>query len=168
MQDYFLGTVIFTLPEQTISELQGNTKELEGAFETVGSLPEPHITLYQAKFPVVQKNAVVEELAQICSQCAAPRFEYVGPNIKNNYIGLAFRRTESLMVLHETIVKTLNPIRSGAIKSVYIERRSEFSPLEQEMIDTRGYPYVFDNYIPHIALVLLANGDDIDRAVSHI
>lgn len=168
MQDYFLGTVIITLPEQILSELQENMNKLEHEFETAWSLPEPHITLYQAKFPISQKDAVIDQLTQICSQFAAPELKCVWPNIKNNYVGIAFQRSDSLMLLHEKVVKTLNPIRNGTIKSVYIERRSEFSQLEQEMIDTRGYPYVFDNYMPHSALVLLAKTDDIDRAISRI
>ncbi len=160
MQEYFLGTIVFGLPKQMVSVVGSLSKDLESHFETQEQLVEPHITIYQAKFPIQSKESVIQALHKICSQHVPLMFKYLKPNIKNKFVGIALKKTKLINKLHEDVVQTLNPLRQGALKSVYVERRNEFSVSEQNMIDKRGYPYVFDEYIPHITLCLLANIDD--------
>jgi hypothetical protein len=128
----------------------------------------PHATIYHVKFPLENKDKVTSVVESIVKQTSPVHFDPIGINEKFNFVGIGFEKTDVIKDIHEKIVTELNPLREGVIGKKYIEKFTTYSEKERVYINTYGYPYVFDEYRPHVTVAYLEHGADMEEVKSMI
>ncbi len=157
MSNSCLITITFQVPTETKGELLIIRNKLSATFSVKSDLPDPHITVYQCKIPAEYLQQVIMKVEELAKQYTSFKFNPAGLNIKNEYVGVGYQKTPEIEDFHKQVIEILNGFRNGLVRSTYIEKRGSYSPQEQNYIDQYGYPYVFECYKPHIALVALVD-----------
>lgn len=163
VMDKILMTIVFLVPEPFKSEVIVLNKELAkestsrfvSEFETF----TPHITIYQAEFPIKNEVAVLDRIKSISSKHEPLFFVSDKPSIKHRFVAMGYKKSPEIENFHEHIVKELNPLREGNIKSAYVELPNNLTAEEQEKVNEFGYPYVMNLYSPHMTIISLENSE---------
>lgn len=155
-----LITITLSIPESTIKQLEDSKSVLSEKYKTTDRLPEPHVTLYQCKVPEELLETALIKIENIVKKYRPLVLTSEGLNVKNEYIGISYIKSNDIENVHSEIVYALNKMRGKLLRNTYIEKYSNYSPSEQNNIDTYGYPYVFSDFKPHIALIKLNNKND--------
>ncbi len=156
----FLWTVVLSFDinaNQLFDKIQNDRNKIDGFVESTISY---HITIYQAKFATQDKDYIIWELQSIKKDHLPFDMQISGLNKKWNYIGLRFNKSQNIYNLQDGVIKLLNTYRDGRIKSTYINNVEWFSDAEKYMIELYGYPYVYDEFVPHVTLWTMDNVDE--------
>lgn len=160
--------VAFKVPEEIKQQLEKINREISKQLPvrvtTDYGVFDPHITIYHVKFPKINKEEVLRIVESIAEKTRPVLFQPRDVNVKFTFVGVGFDITESIKELHKNIVTKLNPLREGIIKKTYIQKADNYTSTEKAYIDEYGYPYVFDEYKPHITLVNLEDEKDVEKA----
>ncbi|MFZ2957457.1 MAG: DUF1045 domain-containing protein [Candidatus Ozemobacteraceae bacterium] len=54
--------------------------------------------------------------------------------------------------LHKAVVEVLDPLRNGAVRPKFLDLIDQYKPHEQENIRRYGFPWVLEDFSPHITL----------------
>lgn len=128
----------------------------------------PHLTLYLARFPASEFNALRAVLARRkLPQC---RLSIIGPyteRLANGsvFVGARIRRTPTLMALHRIIVTTANRLRHGMLRTKDLTRLKQgyFSAHGSSIIRRYGYLRVLSNFVPHVTIGTVPSTRDLNR-----
>ncbi|HNW34100.1 MAG TPA: 2'-5' RNA ligase family protein [Candidatus Ozemobacteraceae bacterium] len=113
----------------------------------------PHVTLYMGLFPEQEIASVKGELAKIAAGTSPFQISLHG--IKTGRDGYLFWNADvgtALRRLHEVIVTAINPLRRGAIRDKYLSGSNGFSEDERRNIREYGFPWVFQQFRPHLTI----------------
>jgi len=113
----------------------------------------PHITLYMGLFPERETASVKCELAKIAA--ATPPFQVSLRCIESAREGYLFWNADietALRRLHEMVVTALSPLRRGMIRDKYLAGLNDFSEDERRNIREHGFPWVFQQFRPHLTI----------------
>lgn len=111
----------------------------------------PHLSLYSARYPVKNKNAVQSILQHITKEQKTFFIELSSFSVFSNYLFYNALTNAALQQLHECIVEKLNPLREGLISDT-TRALTGLSPEQKEMILAYGYVSVKKLYMPHISI----------------
>ncbi len=159
--EQYLITITFGIPDTIKDKIKKLAAAITKDLNTAVDMPEPHITIYQCKINQADLDQVITYLKDLGKLFKEVIFENSHISIKNQYVGIAYKQSDAITFIHEKIVKGINEFRGNFIRSTYIENKNKYSEEEQTYINTYGYPYVLDNYIPHLTLFAFENKEDI-------
>ena len=164
---------IVLLPdEKTKRQVIEWSKSIAEQFDTYfvldGQTLLPHITLYQARYPI-KNQPKIEEKIKIVAESSTP-FTVSMTGFSGHWVFL-FADVEvsnELRGLHDRIVDELNPLREGEIAST-VKGLTGLTKEQEEAVEKFGYIYAKDTFtVPHITITRLKNPDQIEQAIKSI
>ena len=164
---------IVLLPdEKTKRQVIEWSKSIAEQFDTYfvldGQTLLPHITLYQARYPI-KNQPKIEEKIKIVAESSTP-FTVSMTGFSGHW-GFLFADVEvsnELRGLHDRIVDELNPLREGEIAST-VKGLTGLTKEQEEAVEKFGYIYAKDTFtVPHITITRLKNPDQIEQAIKSI
>ena len=121
---------------------------------------EPHLTLYMGLFPDLAKVVAVVE--QLNAEFAAFRASFDRFRLSpDGYIFWEPQTSAQLQALHEKAVEMLNPLRNGLVREKFNENFDSYNSFEQMNIKNFGFPWVMQQFNPHLTLGRIAA--DVDQ-----
>jgi 2'-5' RNA ligase len=126
--------------------------------------PYPHISLYQAEFPVENLEMIKSRLHNIAK--SQKHFSIKPPpepykKEDKDFIEVSYEKSGELYQLQREILESLNPLRNGLLRTRDKERYNQLSREQRENLDNWGYRSVGNEFRPHLTLTRLKNPDSI-------
>ncbi|MEK7079041.1 MAG: 2'-5' RNA ligase family protein [Patescibacteria group bacterium] len=125
----------------------------------------PHITLYQAQFPLSRVRKMRSEVQDIVNK--TKKFEVPLTSISIAYDTFVFwncQKTNDIQSLHERIVRALNPLRDGLIRPDLLKMKN-LSEEDKHDIHVFGALLIRPRYQPHMTITRLVNATDDKKAL---
>ncbi len=116
----------------------------------------PHITLYMTEFPLKNIPRIEKKLSSVI--CKFRQFKLTSGDYqqsKNGYIDVSLKRSKEVADLQKAVVKALNPLRQGLIRSADIRRLRTSEKWQQKNIKLYGYGSIASHFRPHITFARL-------------
>ncbi|MBD3363030.1 hypothetical protein GF362_04895 [Candidatus Dojkabacteria bacterium] len=117
-----------------------------------------HLTLYSPAFPKSNLKKILLEIEQLSSYFNDINSSFTSIDSHKGYIEIKVDLSPELFNVHKQIIKKINPLRNGYIRTKY----SSMSPYFKEMNDEQianikryGMPNIMNLYRPHITLIRL-------------
>lgn len=158
---------IAILPDtQTRDEVIGLSKRLSESIPTHFTLNVndllPHITVYQAAYPIKSVEKVKRTVSGIAKNTAPFKVIMDGVSISHHtFLFFNCIKSDKIMMLHNKIVGKANALREGQIiENLPIET-------EEDRFDATNYGALLigQRYSPHITLTRIKNPEDKDMAL---
>lgn len=121
-----------------------------------GKTHYPHVTMYMAEYPLKNIPEVIARLAKIFSSVRSfpmKSLEYHQGAI--GYVDVSFGRSPEISRLQKLIVRTLNPLREGLLRSADQKKLRMLPAAQRKSIRRYGYRSVGKEYRPHLTLTRL-------------
>ncbi len=113
----------------------------------------PHLTLYMGLFPAVAVGRVEAATAGVARVFPPVCLSLEGlTTARDGYLFLEVARTPALAALHAAVVRALDPLREGLIRSKFLDALATYSAVEQANIRRYGFPWVLDDWRPHVTV----------------
>lgn len=144
-----------------------NTKFIVGQQQTV-----PHISLYQATYPVGVRTAIIATVDIALKNLKPFGMTLAGLSHFQEFVFWDAVKTPELTKLHTSIVEALNPLRSGELSDSEKDALASEALAEEykENIRTYGYLLAYEQFQPHVTLTVAQNVEDaqtiIDKTVA--
>jgi hypothetical protein len=126
--------------------------------------PFPHISLYQAQFPMGNLPEIKLRLNNYAKLVKAFTVKPVPELYEKedvNYIEVSYEKSIELSKLQFGVIELLNSLRDGLLRARDKERYYQVSPIQRENLDKWGYRSVGDAFRPHLSLTSLKNPDSV-------
>lgn len=123
----------------------------------------PHLSLYSARYPFKNKQAVENAVKQIAMETGKFEIKLEGFSCFSGYFFYDAKKNKELVALHERIVDTLNSLREGLISDNQRQLKG-LSHDHERAIQEYGYLSVKKLYMPHISLTHLVYPLKFDQA----
>lgn len=131
----------------------------------------PHLTLhymYLSEENLKKASQLVENLTSKYHQIQIK----IGKveSYPNGIVTLTCTLNKELKAIHEEVVTTLETIREGSIDPDLLKNLDKKSESYKTNLKKYGYPYVLDNFKPHIALARInkISKDDLDKITKEL
>lgn len=125
---------------------------------------EPHITMYMGLFPEKNFELIFRELSFVLSDY--PQFKVKMSEFRLTSDGYLFWDVEKslrIIELHKEIINSLNSLREGLLREKYKTSLNDFSQAEQANINKFGFPFVLEEFKPHLTLGKISGVSDINN-----
>lgn len=165
---------IVILPDTKVAHIAiGKSKKLGKEFEIEFVLDttkyRPHITLYQAHFPLHNMDLLKDRLSEIAANTKPFAVNLNSFEILyRTFVFWNCVKTKVMQKLHEKIVSELNPLRKGLIKPDLIGEMENFAGEDRDEIKTYGSLLIGPRYHPHITITRLVNPEDGKQAIESL
>jgi 2'-5' RNA ligase len=156
------------LPDKDLSsKLISWSKTLASNFETDYILNTinhfPHLSLYSARYPIKNKQAIEDAINKICHDLHPFSVTLKSLSLFSGFLFYDLEKDKKLIELHEKIVDELNPLREGLISDNQ-KQLVGLSSEQKNAIKKYGYVSVKNLYMPHISLTHLKDSTDQNAA----
>lgn len=163
-----LNIVLFP-DEKTRQTVIGWSNDLSQKFDTYFVLDginfNPHITLYQARYPVKNQSEIFDKLRNLVDKTDS--FTVTMTRLSEHW-GFIFADVEvspQLRTIHDSVVDSLNELREGEIAST-VKELTDLTKEQKDAVDKYGYIYAKDTFtVPHITLTRLKDPKQADKAL---
>lgn len=118
----------------------------------------PHVTLYMTEFPAKNLGRIKQLLQRIASKTRPFSMRPDVQRLHRGYVDISFRRTREVVQLHSSVVRTLNPLREGLMRSKDRRRLKGLTLREQRSLRRYGYNRALSGFIPHLTFTKLRKG----------
>lgn len=155
-----LNVVLFP-DEKTRQAVIEWSNDLSQKFNTYFALDginfNPHITLYQARYPIKNQDEVIKRIGSFVDKANPFTVTMTGFSEHWGFIFADVDVSPELRVLHDEVVDSLNDLREGEIAST-VKGLSGLTKEQEEAVLKYGYIYAKDTFtVPHITLTRLKN-----------
>jgi 2'-5' RNA ligase len=120
--------------------------------------PYPHISLYQAEFPLVNLDKVKTKLTEYVKSkkifSISPIDQVYQPGGRG-YLEVQYPPVGKLLELHQEVIELLNPLREDLMREAEKARFDSLPEDQQENIKKWGYSFTGPYFRPHITLARL-------------
>lgn len=122
----------------------------------------PHITLYAAEYPSINSSNVFAAAEMLANKlkpllCSLSHVD-VG---YDSVIGIEFKKTDELQVVHESALMQLNPLREGHVRARYQTSSLFYKSLsaeQQNYASQYGSHLVMNSWHPHLTVSVVEKG----------
>ena len=169
------GTInlnVILLPPGEISQKAVKlSKKIAKEFNTFFVLNDnciPHISLYHAAYPVKSLPMIKQAITDIVNNLSVFPVELTTVFWqKEGWLDFQATKSESLVNLHDLVVKNLNHFREGRIMDSDKKDFDSYSAEEQENLKFYGYLHSKKLFRPHLTITRLKE-DNVSRATEKI
>lgn len=126
----------------------------------------PHITLYQAHFPLTNVESLKDKLLFLSSQIRP--FEIRLGSFTVQYETFVFWdcvKQDDLQRAHQSMVDLANPLREGLVLP-HLSTVTNLSPEDKQDIENFGSLLIGPRFYPHITITRLKNPEDALKVIS--
>ncbi len=159
---YLRLNVVFKPPKEIFDKAIFLSQEIgknnEVFFILDGIQFHPHMTIYSPEYPESNLNKILEIVEEIRKNTSPVNFQFKKVSGGQGFISVEFNHSSRISSLHKEIVKKLNALREGHIRSKYQEGSDYhmiFSSEQKENIKKYGYPDSMNLYFPHLTITRL-------------
>lgn len=125
----------------------------------------PHLSLYAARYPDRNQDAIEKIVDDLVAHCEAFNVTLSGFSVFSGYIFYDAVLHKKLKALHEAIVDALNPLREGQVSDNQ-RQQTGLTVEQQRAIEKYGYVSVKNLYMPHISITRMVHEKDANVAIS--
>src|SRR5256885_4100862 len=137
----------------TISNLSIDLGRRGGLFEVDGVERHPHMTLYMARFPNSEIDAVLDHMRHLAAAFPRVRVKHTGFFFTpGNYYEVSYGRTDDLLTLHQSILNRLYRLRYSPRDPVVEEYFAPYSAEQRANAVKWGYDLAGELFRPHITI----------------
>lgn len=163
-----LNVVLFP-DEKTRQTVIDWSNDLSQKFDTYFVLDwinfNPHITLYQARYPIKNQDEVIERIGSFVDKADPFTVTMTGFSEHWGFIFADIDVSTELRTLHDGVVDSLNALREGEIAST-VKGLSGLTKEQEEAVLKYGYIYAKDTFtVPHITITRLKDPKQKDAAL---
>jgi 2'-5' RNA ligase len=116
----------------------------------------PHVTVYMAEFPLKNVPEAIARLRGVLSRIRRFRMKSAGYHQgATGYVDVGFTRVQEITRLQRAVVRALNPLREGLMRSADLKKLPTLRSAERKNIRRYGYRSVGRNYRPHLTFTRL-------------
>jgi len=163
---------VVVLPSPEIKELTISWSKLLGnkfstAFVLDGTNYHPHLSLYQAVYPAINRIKIIQKLENIVQQTKPFVVTFKKLSELAGFIFYDAVKNLPLVTLHNTVLNQLNPLRENILnaeQNALLQNPSISKHLKVNM-ENYGYLLALDAYAPHVTLTRLKNTAESDLAL---
>lgn len=143
------------------------TKEFK-AFFVLNNNCVPHISLYHAAYPARNLSKIKDAITSIVNNISAFPVELTTVFWqKKGWLDFQATKSESLVNLHDLVVKNLNYLREGRIMDSDKKNFDSYPAEEQKSLKLYGYLHSKKLFRPHLTITKLKK-DNADQAADKI
>jgi hypothetical protein len=171
MQSQSTSLNVVIVPPSNISNQAIELSDIVSGWDTYFKLSEsgpfPHISLYQAEFPVANIDAIRSKLLAYASAKRSFDISPISEVYKledKDFFEVQYLPTDELYELHKDILELLNPLRQGLLRSRDKERFAKLSPDLQKNLEDWGYRLTGSAFRPHLTLARLRDPENVSNA----
>ncbi len=159
---------IVVLPDEKVKELAIDlSRKLRETYQTDfvldGGKNHPHITIYPARFPEKNVDAVSAYLKTIASRMAPFEVSFGKIFRHLGFIWWNAELTNEFVYLHRSVMYQLNPLREGLVLKGF--QTGKFALDETYNIQNYGYSLLGNLYQPHITISHLKSEQDARKII---
>ncbi|MEK6951382.1 MAG: 2'-5' RNA ligase family protein [Nanoarchaeota archaeon] len=166
-----LNVVLFP-DEKTRQTVIEWSNDLSQKFDTYFVLDginfNPHITLYQARYPVKNQEEIMKRIESFVKKTHPFTVTMKGFSHHWGFRGFIFADVEvapQLRTIHDSVVDSLNELREGEIAST-VKALTDLTKEQKDAVDKYGYIFAKDTFtLPHITLTRLKDPKQADKAL---
>lgn len=163
-----LNVVLFP-DEKTRQTVIGWSNDLSQKFHTYFVLDginfNPHITLYQARYPVKNQDKIFKRIAIYVKTSKPFTVTMTGFSEHWGFIFADVEVSPQLRTIHDGVVDSLNELREGEIAST-VKALTDLTKEQKDAVDKYGYIFAKDTFtLPHITLTRLKDPKQKDAAL---
>lgn len=124
-----------------------------------------HITIYDAEYPLDQRNKIFEIVDTFSQNQERARLIFSKFYSEWGWVGLDFDRTADLELVHRDALKLLNPLRSGHVSAKHLDdlKTDRYSEEQKKNIINYDYPLALSEYHPHLTLTRYRDSNSGDK-----
>ncbi len=154
------------IEQQVIEWSQRVSIHFKTKFVLDGHMYHPHITLYQAHYPMYNLEKVQKSLAKIAKKISPFEIEMQNFSVLSGFIFYDAIKSLKVSSLHLTLLDTLNPLREGILTDADKQILTDPRVPEQIKRNIQQYAYAFakESYIPHMSVARLVDYQEADEA----
>ena len=163
-----LNVVLFP-DEKTRQTVIKWSNDLSQKFDTYFILDginfNPHITLYQARYPVKNQEELMKRIERFVEKSHPFTVTMTGFSEHWGFIFADVEVSPQLRTIHDSVVDSLNELREGEIAST-VKGLTDLTKEQKDAVDKYGYIYAKDTFtVPHITLTRLKDPKQKDAAL---
>ena len=146
------------------------SKSVRRHFKTKYVLDEqtchPHISLYQAHYPINNLAIVQENLAKVAKKVSQFYIDMKNFSVLSGFIFYGATKSTELAALHLTVLETLNPLREGILTAADRQILADSRVPEKIKQNIQQYAYAFakESYTPHMSITRLVDYQEANKA----
>lgn len=141
-----------------IVELSAGLRAKGGLFAVDGVRRRPHLTLFMARFPTVTVDAVRTALAALTTGRDLPHARHDGFHLTaGHYYEASYRRTESILALHDSVLRELAAMRYSPGEPIEEEYFAPYTAEQRANAAEWGYDLAGELYRPHVTITRFAD-----------
>jgi 2'-5' RNA ligase len=134
-------------------------------FELSDNGPFPHISMYQAEFPLSNLNDIKSKLASFAS--SANRFSLspidgIYKQEDQTYLEVQYEASEVLVKFQTEIMELLNRFRNGLLRDSDKNRFADLSEEQKSNLKEWGYRLNGESFRPHMTISRLNSPDQVE------
>src|SRR5262249_16897422 len=131
-----------------------------------GQTYHPHITLYQAHYPIDNLERVQESLAKVVEKVSPFDIEMHNFSVLSGFVFYDATKSKELLALHHTVLEALHPLRDGILTATDRHLLADPRVPEKFKQNIQHYAYAFakESYVPHMSLTRLVEYQEAEAA----
>ena len=160
MEESRIYGVYSEIPDENVQSLRKTTELLLKNNNTFSLeiLPESlkyHVTFFMSPFPVAKLQNIAKIVEEI--SCDLKQINLIGDKLSTSknklFLFLDIKTDNLIMNLHQKVVYSLNELRDGLVYPDF--KNADWLPKKnREYLFQFGFPWVLDEYEPHISLLI--------------
>lgn len=156
----------FAVAHQAIEWSQSVSEHFKTKYVLDGQTYHPHITLYQAHYPIANLATVQENLAKVASKVAHFNIELHNFSVLSGFIFYDATKSTEILALHYTVIEALNPLREGILTAADRQILEDARVPEKFKQNIQQYAYAFakESYVPHMSITRLVDYQEAEAA----
>ena len=163
-----LNVVLFP-DEKTRQTVIKWSNDLSQKFDTYFILDginfNPHITLYQARYPIKNQEELMKRIERFVKNSRPFTVTMKGFSDHWGFIFADVEVSPQLRTIHDSVVDSLNELREGEIAST-VKGLTDLTKEQKDAVDKYGYIFAKDTFtVPHITLTRLKDPKQKDAAL---
>src|SRR5262249_21104226 len=146
------------------------SQSVSGHFKTKyvldGQTYYPHITLYQAHYPIGNLTMVQESLAKVAEKVSRFNIDLHNFSVLSGFIFYDAVQSAELLALHHAVIEALNPLREGILTAADRQILEDARVPEKFKQNIQQYAYAFakESYVPHMSITRLVDYQEAEAA----
>lgn len=149
--------------EQAIEWSQSLAEKLPTTYVLNPDSLLPHITVYQAHYPIVNINKLKDVLKKLAEETDRLKIDMGDLKVSHGtFVFWNCIKTKTLYDLQARTIRLADPLRNSLIMP-QLKDRTNLSPGDEYDIKTYGSLLIGERYKPHFTLTRLVNPEDADK-----
>lgn len=156
------------ISQNAINLSLGLARKLPLEFVLDGKNRYPHLTLFQIEVPDHNIEEVKKKLRELFASQRPIISKLLNFSNHGTFIFWDCQVTTELQIMHELVLKTIEPLREKLMVSIVIKSHSSFTKKQKIQLRRFGAIGLLEDYHPHITITRLKHKGDVQMAKAEL